>query len=116
MQRLNQAVVTIPALGFEAGGRQGRSSKLEGGVAGDLELPIRDKRGRLTSLRSLSATANSSAVSCRLVLCSLSHLDLSQSCKLMLIPNQENLRPGHNARRARVRSPENRKYICGPLG
>src|SRR5207248_9640897 len=42
--------------------------------------------------RSRSATANRSAISCRLVLCSLSHPFLSHTCKLIYVPNQENLR------------------------
>ena len=46
-----------------------------------------------------SATAKRSAISCWLVLCSLSHPNLSQSCKLTLVADQEDSRPGHNARK-----------------
>src|SRR5438270_204441 len=55
------------------------------------------RSGVLQAFKSLSATAKRSAISCRLVLCSLSHPNLSQSCKLILVTNQKNLRAGYDA-------------------
>jgi hypothetical protein len=57
------------------------------------------RSGVWQAFKSLSATANKSPISGRLVLCSLSHPNWSQSCKLILVADQKNLRAGHNARK-----------------
>src|ERR1035438_991411 len=54
------------------------------------------RSGVLQAFKSLSATARRSAISCRLVLCSLSHPNLSQSWKLTLVTDQKNLWAGHD--------------------
>jgi hypothetical protein len=52
----------------------------------------------LQAPKSRSATARRSAISCRLVWCSLSHPNLSQSFKLLLIADQKDFRAGDNSR------------------
>ena len=65
--------------------------------------------------RSRSATARRSAISCRLVLCSLSHPNLSQSCKLTFIAYQEDLRAGHDTRQEVVASSKFTTELLGAI-
>ena len=65
--------------------------------------------------RSLSATAKRPAISCRLVLCSLSHPNWSQSCKLILVADQEDLRAGHNAGKKVLALRQFTTKLLGPI-
>src|ERR1700751_808433 len=79
----------VCALCLIAAGRKRGCRDLQRCVVGNIEVPIVVKARSLRRSKSRSATASSSAISFRFVLCTLSHPNFCQSSKLILVLNQE---------------------------